>query len=68
MHTFNLESKAKSIIELKNRQVKLEALISVEPDEEQKAKYTHLKGELERAIQFAESQLETSKQEKDDNL
>lgn len=68
MHTFNLESKAKSIIELKNRQVKLEALISVEPDEDQKAKYGHLKGELERAIQFAESQLEVSKKESEEDM
>lgn len=68
MHTLNIESRFKSIIELKNRKVKLEALISVEPDQEQKSKYDHLKNELERAIEFSESQLEILKQENDTEM
>jgi hypothetical protein len=68
MHTLNIESRFKSVIELKNRKVKLEALISVEPDEEQKSKYQHLKSELDRAIQFSESQLEILKQENETKM
>ena len=64
MHTLNIESRFKSIIELKNRRVKLDALISVEPDDEQKINYQNLKEELNRAIEFSESQLNILKKEK----
>ena len=57
MKTSNLEEDYRKTIRLKTNLIKLEALISVEPDEDQKRKYRKLKDNLIQAINNATDQL-----------
>lgn len=53
----SLEDCYKKVIELKNNKIKLETLISVEPDPEQKKKYSSLMDDLKAAILNAEKKI-----------